>query len=193
MTALRSTVLDGREAGAASIRFEADPVVTPGLRAGICALWAAVTNAGGAVGFVPPVSAEDVRPELDRLLGAIADGRARLVVGCDPAGIVLATAFLVHNTRPLLQHWLWVQTTMVHPSCQGGGAGRRLMEAVERAARSTEGIRALRLTCRSGMGLEAFYRACGYGEVGRAPGAIRVGPDDYRDEVTLWRALTPAA
>ena len=87
----------------------------------------------------------------------------------------VATAFLTLNSHRLMTHWLWVYTVMVHPSLQGRGAGRRLMAAVADAARTVEGITALRLTCRGGSGARPFYEACGYKEVGRVPGAITAG------------------
>jgi hypothetical protein len=37
--------------------------------------------------------------------------------------------------------------------------------------------------------LEPFYERLGYKEVGRLPGALRVGPGDDRDEIVFWRAL----
>lgn len=171
------------------VHFDPDPSVTPELRDGICALWADVSNAGGAVGFLPPVAPEQVRPDLLRHLTAMAEGRARLVVGRDGDGRVVATAFLTLNGHRLMTHWLWVYTVMVHPSLQGRGVGRRLMAAVAEAARTVEGITALRLTCRGGSGARPFYEACGYQEVGRVPGAIRLAEDDYRDDITMWLEL----
>jgi hypothetical protein len=63
------------------------------------------------------------------------------------------------------------------------------MAAVEQAARGFHGIEALRLTCRGGTGVESFYAACGYKEVGRVPGAIRVAPGDDRDDVVMLLTL----
>ncbi|MFE2364891.1 GNAT family N-acetyltransferase, partial [Streptomyces virginiae] len=57
------------------------------------------------------------------------------------------------------------------------------------AARSVEGIDAIRLTCRGGLGLEHFYSSCGYKEVGRVPGAVRVAPGDDRDDITMLLPL----
>ncbi|WP_052864846.1 GNAT family N-acetyltransferase [Streptomyces niger] len=172
-----------------TIRFHRDPAVTPELRDGVCALWADVSNAGGAVGFVPPVTREDIRPELVKHLAAMAEGRARLIVGQDASSTPLATAFVYANTHRLMRHWLWVYSVMVHPSLQGQGVGRELMAAVEDAARDTEGIRGLRLTCRGGTGADRFYGSCGYKEVGRVPDAIKVADDDYRDDITMWREV----
>ncbi|MCG7524582.1 GNAT family N-acetyltransferase [Streptomyces sp. OfavH-34-F] len=172
-----------------SLTFVVDPPFDRPLSDGIVALWADVSNAGGAVGFVPPVSEEDIRPELLKHQLALAEGRTRLVVGRDEDGAVAATAFLTRNTHRLMRHWLWVYTVMVHPRHQGRGYGRDLMAAVADAAHATEGIEALRLTCRGGTGADRFYASCGYKEVGRVPGAIRVADGDDRDDITMLLPL----
>ncbi len=172
-----------------ALTFTFDPVVDPTLRDGIVELWTDVSNAGGAVGFVPPVTKDDIRPEMVKHLVAMAEGRHRLVVGRDADGRVRAVAFLALNTHRLQTHWVWLYTVMVDPALQGRGAGRALMEAVAEAARSLDGIEAIRLGCRGGMGLEDFYAACGYKEVGRVPDAIRVAPGDDRDDITMLLPL----
>ncbi|WP_299537888.1 GNAT family N-acetyltransferase [uncultured Streptomyces sp.] len=172
-----------------SLTFELDPEFDAGLRDGVLTLWADVTNAGGAVGFVPPVTVEDVRPELLKHLASLAEGRVRLLVGRDEDGAVAATAFLTLNTHRLMGHWLWLYTVMVHPRHQGRGYGRDLMAAAADAARSIGGIEAIRLTCRGGTGVDRFYASCGYKEVGRVPDAIRVAPGDDRDDITMYLPL----
>lgn len=172
-----------------ALTFEVDPAFGRTLRDGITALWVDVSNAGGAVGFVPPVTDEEVRPELLKHLAGMAEGRTRLVVGRDQDGTVAATAFLTRNTHRLMQHWIGVYTVMVHPRHQGKGFGRALMTATADAARGLEGIDAIRLTCRSGTGADRFYASCGYKEVGRIPGAIRVAEDDYRDDIIMLLPL----
>ena len=171
------------------LTFTLDPAVTPALRDGILDLWADVSNAGGAVGFVPPVSREEIRPELVRHFAQMADGHTRLLVGHDEDGEVAATAFLARNTHRLMTHWIWLYTVMVHPRHQGRGYGRDLMAAAADAARGIEGIESIRLGCRGGLGLEDFYASCGYKEVGRVPGAIRVADDDDRDDITMLLPL----
>lgn len=172
-----------------TLTCELDPLVDEELRESILALWADVSNAGGAVGFVPPVTPDDIRPELGKALAAVAGGQRRLIVGRDEEGRVAATAFLAHNTHRLMAHWVWVYTVMVHPRLQGRGHGRTLMAAVEEAARGFHGVEAIRLTCRGGTGADAFYSACGYKEVGRVPAAIRVAPGDDRDDVIMLLPL----
>ncbi|MFI6939132.1 GNAT family N-acetyltransferase [Streptomyces sp. NPDC050418] len=172
-----------------SLRFELDPSIGPELRDGLLALWADVSDAGGAVGFVPPVTHEDIRPELVKHFIAMAEGRMRLLVGYDAEGRVAATAFLAFNTHRLMRHWIWAYTVMVHPRHQGKGYGRDLMAAVEQAARGFGGIELIRLTCRGGTGIDRFYASCGYKEAGRVPGAIRVAPGDDRDDITMYLPL----
>ncbi|MBC9727805.1 GNAT family N-acetyltransferase [Streptomyces sp. TRM68367] len=172
------------------LTFTLDPSVTPDLRDGLLDLWTDVSNADGAVGFVPPVMREDIRPELVKHFAAMAEGRVRLLVGHDEDGRVAATAFLTFNTHRLMTHWLWLYTVMVHPRHQGMGYGRDLLAAAENAARSLDGIEAMRLTCRGGVGLERFYGSCGYKEVGRIPAAIRVAPGDDRDDIHMLLPLT---
>ncbi|WP_262850323.1 GNAT family N-acetyltransferase [Mumia quercus] len=168
--------------------FVADPTVTRTLRAGLLKTWTDASNAGGAIGFVPPVSPLDVEPVLDEQLRAVEEGRMRLVVGLDGER-VRAAGFLETNTHRLMQHWVWAKTVMVHPKAQGRGAGFALMLSLASLARSMPGIEAVRLSCRGGLGLEDFYARCGYKEVGRVPGAIRVGPHDDRDDITMLLSL----
>ncbi|WP_406862434.1 GNAT family N-acetyltransferase [Streptomyces sp. HUAS MG47] len=172
-----------------TLRFERDPAVDAALKDGVLRLWADVSNAGGAVGFVPPVTPEEIRPSLVSHLVAMAEGRTRLVVGYDAGGEVAATAFVTYNTHRLMTHWVWLYTVMVHPSHQGKGYGRDLMAAVEREVRGFGGIDAIRLTCRGGTGADTFYAACGYKEVGRVPAAIRVAEGDERDDIIMLLPL----
>ncbi|MEU1485983.1 GNAT family N-acetyltransferase [Streptomyces sp. NPDC005752] len=172
-----------------ALTFTVDPTFDRPLRDGITALWTDVSNAGGAVGFVPPVTEDDVRPELVKHLAAMAEGRTHLVIGRDEDGTVAATAFLIHNTHRLMRHWIGAYTVMVHPRHQGKGFGRALMAATADAAQGLDGIDAIRLTCRGGTGADRFYASCGYKEVGRVPNAIRVSEDDYRDDVIMLLPL----
>ncbi|MFD7706430.1 GNAT family N-acetyltransferase [Streptomyces sp. NPDC059786] len=172
-----------------TLTFTLDPPVDPALRDGVLGLWADVTNAGGAVGFVPPVTADVIRPSFVKHLASMSEGGTRLLVGRDEAGDVAATAFFTFNTHRLMTHWVWLYTVMVHPKHQGKGYGRDLLAAAADAARGFEGIEAIRLTCRGGLGLERFYGSCGYKEVGRVPDAIRVAPGDDRDDITMLRYL----
>lgn len=172
-----------------ALTFHLDPPITPQLRDGLVELWKDVTDAGGAVGFVPPADTEAIRAELLRHLVAMAEGRTRLFVGHDASGDLAATAFITLNTHRLMRHWCWLYTVMVHPRHQGKGYGRALLAGVADAVRTLPGMTGIRLTCRGGTGLADFYASCGYKEVGRVPGAIKVAEGDFRDDITMWQEL----
>jgi GNAT superfamily N-acetyltransferase len=167
--------------------FILDPEITPGVHEELISLWVDVTNAGGAVGFVPPVTPADIRLQADQHLAAVAEGRYRMLAAFED-GKLVSTAFFSFNTHRLMRHWAWLVTVMVHPAFQGGGYGGELLREAECRAREMS-LTAIRLTCRGGLGLERFYASAGYKEVGRVPAAIRVGPEDDRDDVMMWLPL----
>ncbi|WP_319461676.1 GNAT family N-acetyltransferase [Micromonospora sp. RTP1Z1] len=175
-----------------SLRFVLDPDLTPALREQLVDLWVDVTNAGGAVGFVAPVTAAEVWPMAAATFADIADGPDRLLVGYEggrPAGILI----IADNRFHLKTHYRVLKRVMVHPGTQGRGYGVALMREAERLGRE-RGLAALHVTVRGGLGLESFYDRLGYREVGRLPGALRLAPGDDRDEVLMWLDLDrPAA
>ncbi|MGY1822722.1 N-acetyltransferase family protein [Geodermatophilus sp. SYSU D00079] len=164
---------------------EVSPIATVDeeLRAQLLQCWTDVSNAGGAVGFVPPVTAEEVAPVLDAVIGRVHQGR-EVVALLRVDGEVAGFAVLSLSLSPLRRHWATVLRVQVHPSRQGGGLGRVLMTGVHDIARS-RGLEFLHLTVRGGTGIEAFYEGLGYEQFGRMPGAIRVAPGDDRDEIHL--------
>jgi GNAT superfamily N-acetyltransferase len=172
------------------IRFVPDPDLTPELRRRIVTLWTDVTNAGGAVGFVAPVDEQEVRITAEAAFAGIEDGHDRLLVGYEDERPV---AFLIFtsNRFALKSHWCTLKRVMVQPDCQGSGHGVAIMREAERLGRAA-GWDALHVTVRGGLGLERFYQRCGYREVGRLPGALRLAPGDDRDEVLMWLPLAPA-
>ncbi|WP_407664817.1 GNAT family N-acetyltransferase [Micromonospora tarensis] len=172
-----------------SLRFVLDPDLTPRLCAEIVDLWVDASNAGGAVGFVPPVSADDVRVIADPTFADIADGPDRLLVGYSGDRLVAVLIFS-DNRFPLKAHWCVLKRVMVHPDTQGSGYGSAMMTEAARLGRAF-GHEALHVTVRGGLGLEKFYTRLGYREVGRLPGALRVAPGDDRDEVLMWLDLGP--
>jgi GNAT superfamily N-acetyltransferase len=173
--------------GRMGIAFVVDPPLTDELRAGIVRLWVDVTNAGGAVGFVAPVAAEDVRPVAEAAFAGVESGLDRLLVGFDgdePAALL----FVVDNRFALKDHWRVLKRVMVRPDSQGLGFGAALMAEAAVVGRQM-GLSALQVTVRGGQGIEGFYGRLGYREVGRVPEALRVKPGDDRDEVYMWLDL----
>jgi GNAT superfamily N-acetyltransferase len=166
---------------------EPDETLAPGLRADLLDTWVAATDAGGAVGFTAPAPVEKVADALDAALG-------RVAAGLDLLGVLhngeryVGMGLLVSRGSALQDHWRTVLRLMVHPSYQGNGAGRLLMEGLRGSAVDL-GLQQLQLTIRGGTGLENFYQPLGYHVVGRHPRAIRVADHDYRDEITLIKDL----
>ena len=165
-----------------------DPPVTAALVDELSRLWVQVTNAGGSVGFVPPVSLHQVRPHTVSILSRVIDQTDTLVVLKEGAAIV-AWCVLTSNDSPPRQGWRTVRHVQVDPDRQGGGLGGRLLAAVDRVAREELKLEALSLKVRSGTGADAFYRRHGFAEVGRLPRAVRLAEDDYRDDIIMWREL----
>ncbi|SCG68695.1 GNAT family N-acetyltransferase [Micromonospora coxensis] len=174
-----------------SLCFVLDPDLTPELRRRITDLWVDVTNAGGAVGFVAPVTADDVRPVAEATFDDITAGPDRLLVGFED-GQPVAVLIFADNRFRLKAHWGTLKRVMVHPGTQGRGYGAAIMREAARLAPGL-GWQALHVTVRGGLGLERFYARLGYREVGRLPAALRVAPGDDRDEVLFWLDLDQPA
>jgi GNAT superfamily N-acetyltransferase len=170
-----------------ALDFVLDPPLTDDLRNRIVALWVEVTNAGGAVGFVPPADTALVRPVAEETFAGVEAGLDRLLIQTD-GGELCGLLFVVDNRFVFKDHWRVLKRVMVTPNGQGRGLGTALMREAERTGRAM-GLSALSVTVRGGTGTEKFYQRLGYTEVGRLPRALRIGPDDYRDEIHMWLSL----
>lgn len=160
-----------------------DPLLDDKLKAGLVELWADVANDGGTVGFVPPVTPDDVREIAEVAFRRVEIAEDHLVVALiadEPVGMV----FLEQRPGPLFRHWATIKRLQVHPSLQGKGIGKRLIEATHHLARGI-GLERLHVTVRSGTGRESFYQQHGYEVVAQIPGVIRVAPGEDRDELHL--------
>ncbi len=169
----------------------------PRLREQLRATWVRVTDAGGAVGFVPPADPAAIGETLDSALARVVSGRDALGVlrrgagagsgmtgGDDDLGPAVAMGILCESASPLRQHWRTVLRLMVDPDLQGQGAGRLLMDGLHGLAREL-GLEFLCLSVRGGLGIEGFYGRLGYGIYGRNPRSIRVAPGDEREEILM--------
>lgn len=168
-------------------RIEAVARIHDALRSELLDCWVEASNAGGAVGFVGPVTPEDVAPVLDRSIAEAHDGR-RLLVVLRSGERLAGFGYLSFNAMPQQSHWATVLALMVHPKHQGQGLGRVLLDGIADVARE-RGLEFLVLQYRDGLGLGDFYEKLGFVEVGRVPGCIRVAPGDDRDGVEMMRRL----
>lgn len=151
-------------------------------------LWCAVNDDGGAVGFLPGAPRSDVAQALAVHEEGMADGTTTLVLLRRPDGRVVGAGFWVADRNPMLGHTRTAYRVMTDPGLRGRNLGRLLMGAMHRAARE-QGVEVALLDVRSGLGTTRFYETCGYVEVGRLPGVIRVAPGDDRDSVVMARRL----
>jgi GNAT superfamily N-acetyltransferase len=160
-------------------------MVDSDLRSQLISCWVAVTNTGGAAGFpFPPVDAQDVAPVLDRILEWLAPDRYRLVLA-SADGVLMGWLGIRHDLDPLVAHWGTLNHVQSHPDYRGRGVGSALVEHARHVARDEMGLEQLHLSARAGLGLEDFYSRLGWREIGRWPGALRLGPGDDRDEILM--------
>lgn len=170
-------------------------------------LWCATNDAGGAVGFLPGAPRADVEAALAGHEAEMAAGRTTAVLLREPAdatddlrengdsgnvraagGRVLALGFWTRPRSALMAHRRTAYRVMTDPARRGRNLGRLLMAAMHAAARA-DGAEIADLGVRGGLGTEEFYARCGYTEVGRISGGIRVAPGDDRDDITMARRL----
>lgn len=202
-----------------TLEFTVDPEPTDELGLEVLACWTDVTNAGGSVGFVPPVTMDDVLPAAARYLSGVAAGHDRLVIGREIAGQPDESERrdiehhdiehrdtehreIGHNPRGRLaalaflvdeQSQLtahWRHVRKVMVHPDFQGRGYgRLLMAEIEQVGRAMDLALLELDCRGGTGNEEFYKKCGYVEYGRLPGALRIGDDEYRDRVLMSLSL----
>lgn len=164
-----------------------NPVLDETLMGALVALWTAVANAGGAVGFVTPVAPDDVRPVAAEAFARVLAGRDDCAVafdGAEPIGMGL----LVSNEGRLKSHWATIRGLMRHPARRGAGIGATLLAELEAAARD-RGLQRVVVTVRAGTGRERFYEAHGYRLEARLQGRLRIGQGDVRDELVMSKLL----
>lgn len=154
-------------------------------------LWVEVADAGGAVGILPPADPGVVGARVDAIFERAESGKDHLVVARDPS--LVGWVVVETNTMPIIAHWAWVKQLMVRPANQRNGTGAALLAGAERVGFDELALDALYLTCRSATGIEDYYRAKGWREVGRMPGNLDLGNGDRRDEVYMIKSAAGRA
>lgn len=175
------------DASPGSPQLRRNPEVTQELAGALVAVWAAVSNAGGAVGFAPPVTTTDIWPTAEAAFDRVRAGLDDLVVAFD-AAVPVGFGFLATNDWVLARHWGTVKRLQRHPDRRGRGVGAALLSELEAAARD-RGLDRLVLTVRGGTGREGFYLARGYAIEARLAARIRMGDGDDREELVMSKVL----
>lgn len=167
-----------------------NPLLDRPLMEGLVDVWTAVSNAGGAVGFVPPVTPAEVWPVAEAAFDRVRAGLDDLVVayegtaGRNPVGF----GFVASNEWALARHWATVKRLQRHPERRGQGIGTAVLDELEAAARG-RGYRRLVLTVRGGTGREGFYLSHGFRLEARLPGRLRVAEGEIREELVMSKVL----
>lgn len=161
--------------------------VPTGLGATLATLWLAVSREGGAVGFLPDAPERDVLAAAEHVVREVRAGREKMIV-IETGAALAGAVFLRRGPGPIVEHRADLLRLMVHPDLQGEGWGTRLLDAA--VAHAAEmGLQQLLLSARGGTRLPEFYAKQGWTEVGRWQQALRVGPQDLRDEIWFQLAL----
>ena len=167
--------------------IQRNPPLTDELVESILQLWVDVSNAGGAVGFSPGVSMEDVRALAEPALARVEAGADDLVVAMNGERVV-GLGFLATNELAIHSHWATIKRLQRHPDLRAAGVGTALLEGLEAAARD-RGLQRVVLTVRGGTGREGFYAAHGYRLEATVPERIFLAPDDIREEHYMGKRL----
>lgn len=170
------------------LQFSHPREMTPTRQRELVDCWAAVSNAGGAVGFpFLPVSHNEVATVADALIAGLDPQNSRLLLA-SADGELAGWLNVRRDPHPLVAHWGTLHHVQTHLAFRGTGTGAALMHRARDVAREDMGLEQLRLAARAGVGLEDFYSRLGWKEIGRWPGALRLAPGDDRDEILM--ALT---
>ncbi|WP_369200538.1 GNAT family N-acetyltransferase [Streptomyces sp. PU-14G] len=163
--------------------------IDPDRRQALIDCWIDVSNAGGAAGFpFPPIDERDAAPALDAILDNLSPRTCRLLLALDGDDLVGWLA-LRRDLFALISHWGTLHHVQTRTDRRGQGIGIALMEKAQAVARDEMELEQLHLAARAGVGLETFYGRLGWKEIGRRPGALRLGPGDDRDEVLMFLEL----
>ena len=160
-----------------------NPPIDDALESALVDLWVRVSNAGGAVGFLPPTSAADVAPVARAELDSVRAGRDDLVVALAD-DVPLAFGFLATSATPATRHVGEVRRLQRDPEARGRGLGAQVLAALERAGWD-RGLELLTLTVRGGTGHDRFYRAHGWSLDAVVPGRLRGADGGARDVLHL--------
>jgi GNAT superfamily N-acetyltransferase len=167
------------------------PDPRPGAAHALGSLWIAVTEAGGAVDFVPGWPEAEIRDLAEELIAAVRAGRSRMIAVGDPADPD-GTVFVTRGTG-IMAHRGDVGRLMVRPDRQGRGLGTVLLDAAV-AEGAAMGLELLTLGARGGTSLPRFYRRRGWEPSGVIPGGVRLSADDARDVHLFHRSpVSPTA
>ena len=96
--------------------------VSAGLRGQLIDCWVAVSNAGGAVWFLPPADSTQISPVVAELIAGLDPRRSRLLLALAD-GVLAGWLNIQRELSPLVAHWGTVNRLQTHPGSRGVSAG----------------------------------------------------------------------
>ena len=135
-------------------------------------------RSGMALGALETVEARALERSYREVVAAL-DDRERLLLVAEDGEEIVGMAQLAFSRATNADHRAEVQRVAVALEARRGGIGRRLMSAVEVAARE-HGVTLLWLTTHDGTDACRFYESVGYTKLGVMPDFSR------RPDGTLW-------
>lgn len=163
------------------------PVGESDLRA-LAELLVDAVGSGAAVSFLSPLTMERAEHWWRSSMSA-SHARAIVLVARDVEGIV-GTVQLHPAWAPNQPHRAEISKLLVHRRSRRMGLGRRLMQAIEDAARR-DGVGLLTLDAKRGVAADRLYRQLGWTAAGTIPG-YALDPDGTpHDAVIFYKDLNP--
>ncbi len=158
------------------------------LRAELEALLEDAVNGGASVGYYAPLDAHWKRAFWDGVAAQLLGGAHRLLIARGPDGELLGSVQLALCTKPNGAHRAEVQKLLVFTRHRRNGVARRLMAAVEDAARGLERSLLVLDTLKGDRG-EPFYEATGWHRAGVIPGYTVEADGAFHDTVLFYKTL----
>ena len=170
-----------------SIEQVSAPQVESFIESDLIPLLCNVVEDGASIGFLTPLSSADARSYWQEVLAPLRTGeKVMFVAKLD--GRVVGAVQLALEPRANGRHRAEVQKLMVHTSARGQGLGRRLMDAVEQAARNDRRTLIV-LDTRRGDVADGLYQRMGYVQAGVIPRYAISSSGELDDTVFYYREL----
>ena len=144
-------------------------------------------EAGASIGFLLPLTAEEVTIYWHKVIKEVAAGEVILLAAMQGEHMV-GTAQLELESRPNGNHRAEVRKVMVDTSARGQGIGKLLMFGLEESARNCARV-LLFLDTRHGDPAERLYTSTGYTYVGSIPHYARSTNGQHEGNAIYYKLL----
>ena len=166
-------------------RFNADQALE--ILSDLVVLLQDVVNAGGTIGFMPPISNEEASTYWQDVIQTLRGPLRVLVVACDGEAVIGSVQLdLCGRSNGL--HRAEVMKVMVHSKHRKKGIGAQLMRAIETQAK-LEGRSTLVLDTREGDDGVRLYERQGYEVAGVIPEYARSADGNLHATVYMYKLL----